>query len=139
LRDSPDKVQLVVFRGEAQLSIAVQPVELRDELGDASLNADPEKNLVAQLGIIGVEITPEIAAAATGLRDPYGVIVMARAAGSGGEVPLATHDIIRSVNNRRVATLRALQESSAALKSGMPVTLQVQRQGKLIYVTFTVE
>ena len=139
LRDSPDKVQLVVFRGEAQLSIAVQPVELRDELGDASLNADPEKNLVPQLGIIGVEITPEIAAVATGLREPYGVIVMARAAGSGGEVPLAAHDIIRSVNNRRVATLRALQESSAALKPGMPVTLQVQRQGKLIYVTFTVE
>jgi S1-C subfamily serine protease len=49
------------------------------------------------------------------------------------------HDIIRSVNNRRVATLRALQESSAALKPGMPVTLQVQRQGRLIYVTFTVE
>jgi serine protease Do len=139
LRDTPDKVQLVVFRGEAQLSIAVQPIELRDDLGDVSLNADPAKNLVGPLGIIGVEVTPEIAASATGLRDPYGVIVMARAAGSGGEVPLATHDIISSLNHRRVATLQALQESAAALKPGMPVTLQVQRQGKLIYVTFTVE
>jgi S1-C subfamily serine protease len=139
LRDSPDKLQLVVLRGQAQLSIGVQPVEQRDELGEMSLNADPAKNRVAELGIIGVEVTPEIAAGASGLRDSYGVIVMARAAGSGGEVPLQTHDIIRSLNNRRVATLRALQESSAALKPGMPVTLQVQRQGKLIYVTFTVE
>jgi len=139
LRDSPDRIQLVVLRGQAQLSIAVQPVEQRDELGDMSFNADPTKNLVEALGIIGVEVTPEIAAGASGLRDGYGVIVMARAAGSGGAVPLQTHDIIRSLNNRRVATLRALQESAAALKSGMPVTLQVQRQGKLIYVTFMVE
>src|SRR6478736_9453542 len=138
LRDTPNRLQLVVLRGEAQLSIAVQPVELRDDLGDAALSADPNQNLVPSLGIIGVEITPQIAAAATGLRDPYGVVVVARATGS-GEAPLLAHDIIRSINNRRVATLRSLQESAAALKPGMPVTLQIQRQGKLMYVTFTME
>ena len=136
LRDTPDKLQLVVLRGQAQVSIAVQPVELRDELGDMSFNADAQKNLVPELGIVGVEVTPEIAAGANGLRDGYGVIVMARAMGSGGEVPLQTHDIIRSVNNRRVATLAALKEAVAGLKSGAPVTLQIQRQGKLLYVSF---
>jgi S1-C subfamily serine protease len=111
-------------------------VELRDELGDMTFNADPQKNLVPELGVVGVEVTPEIAAGANGLRDGYGVIVMARAMGSGGEVPLQTHDIIRSVNNRRVATLAALKEAVAGLKSGAPVTLQIQRQGKLLYVSF---
>ena len=139
LRDSPNRVQLVVLRGEAQVSIAIQPVEQRDELGNVSLLADPDKNLVPELGIIGVELTPEIAAGATGLRDPYGVVVVARAAGLRGEAPLLSHDIIRSLNNRRVATLAALRESAAALKPGQPVTLQIQRMGKLLYVTFTLE
>ncbi|HEX8028800.1 MAG TPA: trypsin-like peptidase domain-containing protein [Vicinamibacterales bacterium] len=139
LRDTPKPVQLVVLRGEAQVSIAVQPVEQRDELVNVSLLTDPDKNLVPELGIIGVELTPEIVASATGLRDPYGVVVVARAAGLRGEAPLMSHDIIRSLNNRRVATLAALRETAAALKPGQPVTLQIQRLGKLLYVTFTLE
>ena len=59
--------------------------------------ADPEKNLVPELGILGVEIDARIAAAATGLRDPYGIIVVARAAGAASDVPLLPRDIIRSV------------------------------------------
>jgi S1-C subfamily serine protease len=128
------------MRGDAQLSIAVTPVEERDQLGAAALKADPTRNLVRELGVLGVEITPEIVSQATGLRDPYGVIVVGRAATpSGGAVPLQTYDIIRSINNRRVATLAALQESAAALRPGSPVTLQIQRDGRLLYLTFTIE
>jgi S1-C subfamily serine protease len=128
----------VVLRGEAQLSIAVTPVEERDDLMSAALANSLEKGLVLPLGIIGVEIDPPIAAAATGLRDPFGIIVVARADG-GGEVPLQPRDIIRSVNNRRVATLRAIRESVEALKPGSAVTLQIQRDGRLMYVTFTLD
>jgi serine protease Do len=138
LRDSLAPVQLVVLRGEAQLSIAVTPVEERDDLMSAALANSLEKGLVLPLGIIGVEIDPPIAAAATGLRDPFGIIVVARADG-GGEVPLQPRDIIRSVNNRRVATLRAIRESVEALKPGSAVTLQIQRDGRLMYVTFTLD
>jgi len=140
LRDSPDPIQLVVMRGDAQLSIKVTPVEARDQLSAVALTADPTKNLVRELGVLGVEVTPAIAASANGLRDPYGVIVVGRAATpNGGAIPLQTYDIIRSINNRRVATLASLQESAAALRPGSPVTLQIQRDGKLQYITFTIE
>jgi serine protease Do len=139
LRDSPEPVQLVVMRGDAQLSLRVVPVEQRDQLTAVALTADPTRNLVRELGVLGVEITPEIAAQANGLRDPYGVIVVGRAATPGGVVPLQAYDIIRSVNNRRVATLAALQESVASLRPGTPVTLQIQREGKLMYISFTIE
>lgn len=140
LRDSPDPIQLVVMRGDAQLSLKVTPVEARDQLTAVALKADPTRNLVRELGVLGVEITPEIAASATGLRDPYGVIVVGRAATpNGAAVPLQTYDIIRSINNRRVATLASLQESAASLRPGSPVTLQIQREGKLMYLTFTIE
>jgi S1-C subfamily serine protease len=132
-------VQLVVFRGATQQTLSIKPTEERSELDSVSAMADPEKGLVPQLGILGVEIDPRIAAAAKGLRDPYGIIVVARAAGASSEVPLQQRDIIRSVNNRPIFTLEVLKESVRSLKPGTPVTLQVQRDGKLTYVSFTFE
>lgn len=137
LRDTPSNVQLVVLRGAAQLSISVPPLEERAEFDSVTAQADPDKNSIAELGIIGIEIDSTIAASATGLRDPYGVIVIARTAGAA--FPLQARDVIRSVNNRRVATLQSLRETLRELKPGAPVTLQIQRAGRLMYVSFTYE
>ena len=139
LRDSPDKVQLVVLRGTAQHSIGVTPVEVRNEFESVSSMTDPTKNLVAELGIIGVEIDPQTAATATGLRDPFGILVVARTAGAASDVPLLPRDIIRSVNNRRVASLNWLRDTMRSLTPGSPVTIQIQREGRLMYVSFTFE
>ena len=95
--------------------------------------------MVPELGIIGVEIDARIAANATGLRDPFGVIVVARAAGAAGDVPLQPRDIIRSVNNRRVDTLDTLRQIVRAIKPGAAVTIQVQREGRLMFQSFTFE
>ena len=139
LRDSPDNVQLVVLRGAAQHQRQRQAGGSRSEFDSVSSMADPSKNLVAELGIIGVEIDSRIAATATGLRDPYGIIVVARAAGAASDVPVLPRDVIRSVNNRRVQTLDALRESVRAITPGTPVTMQIQREGRLMYVSFTFE
>ena len=139
LRDSPEKVQLVVLRGGVQQGIGVTAVEDRNELDSVSAMADPEKSLVSELGILGVEIDRRIASAATGLRDPYGIIVVARAAGATSEVPLQARDIIRSVNNQQTTTLQGLRDAVHALKPGAAVTLQIQREGKLMFVPFTLE
>jgi serine protease Do len=139
IRDSLDNVQLAVLRGAAILSISIKPVETRSDFHSVASMADPSKNLVPEFGIIGVEIDSRIAASATGLRDPYGIIVVARAAGSTSDVPLAPRDVIRSVNNNRVQTLDALRETVRSVKPGTPMTLQIQREGKLMYVSFTFE
>lgn len=139
LRDSPDKVQIVVLRAGAQQTLSVAAVEERSEFDSVSAMADPQKNLVAELGILGVEIDRRVAAAAKGLRDPYGVIVAARAAGTTTEVPLLPNDIIRAMNNRQVSTLDGLREAVRAVPAGKSVTLQVQREGRLLYVSFTRE
>jgi len=139
LRDSADAVQLAVLRGGAERTVSITPVEERSDLDSVSALADPEKNLVPELGILGVEIDQRIAASAKQLRDPYGVIVVARAAGATSDVPVAAGDVIRSINNSRIATLQALRDAMHGVKPGTPVTLQVQREGKLMYVSFTVE
>src|SRR4029077_3847281 len=139
LRDSADNVQLVVLRGAAQISVSVKPVEARSEFDSVSSMADPAKNLVTELGIIGVEIDARTAAAAAGLRDPYGVIVVARAAGATSDVPVQPRDVIRSLNNHQTATLQALRDAVHLVKPGSPVTLQIQREGRLMYVSFTLD
>jgi S1-C subfamily serine protease len=54
-------------------------------------------------------------------------------------VPLQARDIIRSVNNQQTTTLQGLRDAVHALKPGAAVTLQIQREGKLVYVSFTLE
>jgi serine protease Do len=139
LRDSTERVQLVVLRGTEQQTLSVAAVEERNEFDSLSSMADPEKSLVPELGILGVEIDRRIAESATGLRDGYGVIVAARAAGAASEVPLLPRDVIRSLNNREMWTLQGLKDAVRAVKPGTPVTLQIQREGRLMYVSFTRE
>ena len=71
LRDSPEKVQLVVMRGGTQHTLQVAAVEERSALDEVSSMADPQRNLVPELGILGVEIDKRIASVASGLRDTY--------------------------------------------------------------------
>ena len=139
LRDSSDPVQLVALRGTTQQTFSIGAIEVKNDLDDLSATADAEKNLVQPLGILGVEIDRRVAAMAKGLRDPIGIIVAARAAGATSEVPLAVGDVIRSLNGKEMTTLEALRQALRAIPAGAPITLQIQREGKLMYVSFTLD
>jgi serine protease Do len=139
LRDSNDPVKLVVLRGTSEITFQVEAVEDKNDLDSVSALADPQHDLVAELGILGVEIDARVAAAAKGLRDLWGVVVIARAAGAASEVPLMPRDVIRSLNNQPTVSLKGLRDMLQALKPGSPVTLQIQRDGRLMYVSFTLE
>src|SRR5262249_24463212 len=58
LRDSPDPVQMAVLRGTTEQSLRVVAVEDKSEFDSVSGSADPQKNLVPELGILGIEIDP---------------------------------------------------------------------------------
>jgi serine protease Do len=139
LRDSADPVRLVVMSGGKEQTLSVTPVEVRSDFDSVSATADPEKNLVSELGILGVEIDQRIAATSTGLRDPYGIIVVARAAGGSSDVPLQPRDVIRRLNHLQLSTLQSLRDALRSLAPGAPVTLQIQREGRLMYLSFTLD
>ena len=88
---------------------------------------------------LGIEITQQILSVAKGLRGSYGIIVAARAAGGTTEVPLAVGDVIRELNGKPMNTLDTLRTSLRSLPPGAPVTLQLQREGKLMYLAFTLD
>jgi len=139
LRDSPENVQLVVLRAGKEQRLSIAPVEQRSDFDSVSALADPEQNLIKELGILGVEIDRRISASAKQLRDPYGIIVVARASGPMTEIPLLPGDVIRSVNTHQTTTLQSARELMRGFKPGTPVTLQIQREGRLMYVSFTID
>ena len=71
------------------------------------------------------------------LRDPFGIIVVAKTMSA--DTPLQPKDVIRSLNNQQTYTLQALRNVLAGLSRGSAVVLQVQRAGRLIFVSFTLE
>jgi serine protease Do len=139
LRDSSDKVQVTVLRGTKQQVFSVGTVEEGQDMDQVISLADPQKNLIPQLGIIGVEIDKKTIPMLRGLRDPFGIVVTARVTGSVGDVPLAPGDVIRSLNTQPMTTLERLRAALKASPPGVPFVLQIQREGKLIYVPITLE
>ena len=140
LRDSQEKVQIVALRGTTQMTFSVAAVEEKNAFDGVTAMADPEKSLVAKLGILGVEVDAQISAQAQGrLRDPFGIIVVGRSAGTGGEVPLMVGDVIRMVNGKFVTSLDVLRKALQSATPGTAITLQIQREGKLMYVAFNLE
>jgi serine protease Do len=128
-----------VLRGAQQMALDVPVKEPKHQIDDMQALADPTKNLVRDLGIIGLDVDAKVKALIDDLRDDYGVIVLAKAAGAAMEVPLSAGDVIRTVNGKPVGSVEFLNASLKALPDGAPVVLQVQRDTKLLFVAFTLE
>jgi S1-C subfamily serine protease len=114
-------------------------MERSDSMDQISALADPEKNLVRPLGILGIEIDKRVAAMAPDLRDPYGIIVAAKSNEASADIPLTTGDVIRTLNGQPMTTLDRLRAALQALKPGAPVVLQIQRDDRLLFMAFTLE
>ncbi len=138
-RTAGEKIHFEALRGTIQMGFDITLKEHPHEMDQVSSLADPEKNLVPQLGILAVEIDKQIASMIEDLRDPYGIIVAARAAGAAGEIPLTAGDVIRSFNGEPMTTLDRLRAALKALPPNAPIVLQIQRDSKLQFVTFSLE
>jgi serine protease Do len=138
-RESGDKVHLDVLRGNLRLGFDVPLMEPPKDMDQITALADPEKSLVPALGILALEIDKNIAEKVPELRDPFGIIVAARAAGAASEVPLTAGDVIRTLNGEPMTTLDRLRNALKALPPNAAVVLQIQRDQKLMYVAFTLD
>jgi serine protease Do len=134
-----DTVHMEILRGATGLVFDIPVKQSPHQIDQLAALADPQKSLVRPLGILGIEITPALAAEITDLRDPYGILVAARAAGSTSEVPLVTGDVIRTLDGVPMKTLDQLRAALDAVKPGVPSAFQIQRDDGLLYITFTLD
>jgi serine protease Do len=133
-------VVLKVLRGERTLILEIRAPEATrpaDRLGEL---ASPDKGLVRRLGIVGVDLNDKLREIIPGLGKGLGVVVGARIQdATSAESGLQAGDIIRTLNKTGIDSLEALRQAVRGLKSGDAVALQIEREGKLAYLSFEME
>jgi serine protease Do len=131
-----DRVALRVLRGRETLDVMVEVDERKHDPDRFAGLVHPERNLVPELGILGIELDRDMARMFSGLRREAGVIVAARALEASpwlGE-GLLPGDVIFSVNRLPVSSVSELKAALARYRFGDPIVLLVQRESELRFV-----
>jgi serine protease Do len=130
----------IALAGGGTKPVAVPVVERPDGLLNL-MPTDPRGNIVPRLGLLGVDLTPQIATMVPALRVEAGVVVVAiqRAAINSREESLQAGDVIYGLNKATVRNLGELRTALETVKSGDAVVLHLERRGELLYLAFTLE
>ncbi|HXN64967.1 MAG TPA: trypsin-like peptidase domain-containing protein [Candidatus Acidoferrales bacterium] len=135
LHHAGERSHLEVLRGSQRLEFDVAVSERPHSVDKLADFADPQKNLVSQLGILGIELNLSLAKQLPDLRVPSGVIVAAKTT-TASQIPLEAGDVIHGVNGVTVTNLAELRAALQSVKSGDAIVLQIERDQKLSYVAF---
>lgn len=136
-----DKVlKLEILRGEDRQTLYIPAIEQHDPMDQLFDRADPDKSLIPRLGILGVDLTPDLRTQVGVLRINSGVIVLGRAADLiTPETGLQTGDVIHALNTTPITSVDDLRAAIRPLKTGEAVVLQVERSDGLSYLSFEME
>jgi len=129
-------VNLRVQRGEGELTLPVVTEEPSGgELDSLADMVDPTKNVVTELGIVGLDVTKEVLKLIPELRRPAGVVVAARKTNAPYSGPLLqAGDVIYEINRHVVNGVDALRKQLSHMTSGQAVVLLIERNGVLMYI-----
>jgi serine protease Do len=136
-----ESIKIEVLRDNKKLETSVKVAERDDDPFRFVDLVNPVENRVPKLGIVGVPITKDIAKLLPDTRKQYGVIVAAKVgeAEYSGQGGLKLGDVIYTVNTTPISTLDALRKAVDGLKTADPLVLQIERDGKLMYLTLSEE
>lgn len=135
-----ENARVGILRGGKDLTLNIPVVEVKQGAESIADLANPEKDAVPQLGIFGIDLTPEAVALMAAPRIASGVVVAGTTADHrADEIGLQTTDIVHSVNAQSIANMGALRTALGGLKPGEPAALQIERNGRLMFLTFEAE
>lgn len=129
-------VTLRIQRGTGELNLPIEAEEQSGgELDSLADMVDPTKNVVPELGIVGLDINQEVLKLIPELRRPEGVVVAARKANAPYSGPLLQGgDVIYEINRHVLNGVSSLRKSLTTMKSGQSVVLLIERSGVLMYI-----
>jgi serine protease Do len=133
-------LKLEILRGNQKKTLYVPAIEHRDQMDQLFDAADADKNLVPRIGILAIDLTPDLRDKIGSLRIHSGVIVLGRAAELiTPDTGLQTGDVIHSLNTTPIPDMATLRAALLTLKTGDPVVIQVERSDGLSYLSFEME
>ena len=139
-RPMREKVTLSLLRGLETLTVQVSVIEQENDPQRFADLVHPEKNMIARLGILGIEIDKRVAELLPEMRKPYGVVVAARVADAPfGSSALQPGDVIHELNGVPMSSIDALRDALGKLKSGDALVLQLERDGRLRFLSLELE
>lgn len=131
------RVQLEIMRGSQKAHAEVKVVERSDETEKLETIGSNEQNLVPELGVFALDLTPKLREQFSPLRRERGVLVAARSAdGPLIEEGFRAGDVIYAINREATPNVERLRAALKKLKSGDPVALQIERSGRLRFIAF---
>lgn len=135
-----DRVTLEVLRGSERFTVRVSVIERPNDPDRFAAMVSPKRNLIAKLGILGIELNREIAQMLPHLRKDTGVVVAARAAAAPyWESGFLPGDVIYSINRVAIKSLAELRAAISEITVYEPVVVQIEREGQLMYLAFELE
>ncbi|MGO8983867.1 MAG: trypsin-like peptidase domain-containing protein [Terriglobales bacterium] len=136
--DQPLKLE--ILRGTERKTLHIAALEMKDSMDALSTLASSPENVVNRLGILALDLTDELRTMVGPLRNPSGVVVVARVADfMSSATGLETGDVIHSVNQTPVDSLTSLRAALSQIKPREPVVLQVERTGGFQWLAFEME
>jgi len=132
-------VKLEILRGTEKKTLYIPAIEHRDHMDEMLDAVNTETSLVSRLGILGIDLTPELRSRLS-LRIPTGVIVVGRAVDLlMADTGLQAGDVIHQLNQMPIDGMETLSSAVAKLKTGDAVVMQVEREDGLMYLSFEME
>jgi serine protease Do len=133
-------IKLEVLRGKDRKTLYIPAIEKRDHMDELLDAVNPENSLIPRLGVLAIDMTPDLRARLGSLRISSGAIVVGRTADLiMPDTGLEAGDIIHQLNMTSIDSVDTLRTAVRALKTGDAVALQVERDDGLTYVSFEVE
>ena len=140
LHPADQVLKIDVLRGTSSMSFKV-PVtvyhETMDELSDVP---GLQKNLIWQLSVFVTDLDEKVKSLLHANVSDSGIVVVAQSGGpNAADTGLQPGDIICAIAHTPLQSVSQLQATLSTFKSGDPVVLQVERDGKLQYLAFEME
>jgi serine protease Do len=131
-----DRMELTILRGVHSFTTKATIQKGDGDPDDLLDQIDMQTSMLQQLGVVAVTLNEKTLRTAPGLRSRAGVLVAGRIAQSEVRTGLGAGDLIRSVNGTSVQTVETLRSLLQTYRSGESVVLQIERHGKLRYLSF---
>jgi serine protease Do len=135
-RPTGQPAMVEVMRGGEKISFEVPVVERSHKVDRLADKVNPERDYIAPLGVLGIEVNASLGEMISDLREPSGVVVIARTTGAGSDGgSLTTGDVIHALNGLPILTVDGLRDALSKLDSDSLLILQIERDQRMIYLS----
>jgi serine protease Do len=131
-------VVLEIARKSSKKVLSLTLIGEAPDSADGLAATDIEENSLAKLGVVGSALKHGVMGPHS-KESPSGVLVTAKLSGTDTQPELIVGDVIRSVNGVSVISVAPLRTMLEGFKPGDAIALQVERNGKLMYVAFEMD